>query len=62
MQEFQYPTEQVQVQGSSSASSRIEESTVHTSPPVGLTITLPASVLFLEDPHVACWDPHGETG
>ncbi|XP_046878778.1 dynein axonemal intermediate chain 7 [Hypomesus transpacificus] len=60
LQEFQYPTEQVQIQSSGSATSRMEDSTPHTSPPVGLTITLPDSVLFLEDPHVACWDPHGQ--
>uniref|UniRef100_A0A8C7SWP8 Dynein axonemal intermediate chain 7 n=1 Tax=Oncorhynchus mykiss TaxID=8022 RepID=A0A8C7SWP8_ONCMY len=58
LQPFPYPTEQTQIQGS--ASMKLEDSGVLTSPPVGVTVTLPDSVLFLEDPQVARWDPEGQ--
>jgi hypothetical protein len=58
LQPFPYPTEQTQIQGS--ASMKLEDTGVLTSPPVGVTVTLPDSVLFLEDPQVARWDPEGE--
>uniref|UniRef100_A0A4W5MJX2 Dynein axonemal intermediate chain 7 n=1 Tax=Hucho hucho TaxID=62062 RepID=A0A4W5MJX2_9TELE len=58
LQPFPYPKEQSQIQGS--ASMKLEDSRVLTCPPVGVTVTLPDSVLFLEDPQVACWDPEGQ--
>ncbi|XP_029598335.1 dynein axonemal intermediate chain 7 [Salmo trutta] len=58
LQPFPYPTEQTQIQGS--ASMKLEDSGVLTCPPVGVTVTLPDSVLFLEDPQVARWDPEGQ--
>lgn len=32
-----------------------------TSPPVGVSVTLPDYVIFLETPHVACWDVAGRS-
>lgn len=32
-----------------------------TSPPVGVSITLPDYVMFLETPRVACWDDEGRS-
>ncbi|KAL0195992.1 hypothetical protein M9458_009564, partial [Cirrhinus mrigala] len=46
LQIFPYPTEQLD-----------EHSSTVASFPVGVTVALPDSVLFLEDPHVARWDP-----
>uniref|UniRef100_A0A4W4FXN1 Dynein axonemal intermediate chain 7 n=1 Tax=Electrophorus electricus TaxID=8005 RepID=A0A4W4FXN1_ELEEL len=52
---FPYPSEQSQVH--SSVAGRVEESGTHSSPPVGVTVRLPESVVFLEEPQVARWDP-----
>ncbi|MBN3317521.1 CASC1 protein, partial [Atractosteus spatula] len=57
LQPFPYPLEQNLPQTSGSAKS--EESDNLTSPPVGVTISLPDSVTFLEDPQVARWDVTG---
>ncbi|XP_024229730.1 dynein axonemal intermediate chain 7-like isoform X2 [Oncorhynchus tshawytscha] len=57
LQPFPYPTEQSRIQGS--ASMKLEDSGVLTCPPVGVTVTLPDSVLYLEDPQVARWDLEG---
>ncbi|KAL0962643.1 hypothetical protein UPYG_G00343190 [Umbra pygmaea] len=51
---FPYPTEQSNIQGS--ATMKLGESGGQASPPVGVTITVPDFVLFLEDPLVARWD------
>lgn len=32
-----------------------------TSPPVGVSVTLPDNVIFLETPHVARWDDAGRS-
>ncbi|XP_035280691.1 protein CASC1 [Anguilla anguilla] len=52
LQAFPYPPDQAQIQ--SSITKKEEPSS---SPPVGITMTLPDSVIFLEDPMIACWDP-----
>ncbi|KAK1790314.1 hypothetical protein P4O66_014219, partial [Electrophorus voltai] len=52
---FPYPSEQSHVH--SSVAGRVEESGAHSSPPVGVTVRLPESVVFLEEPQVARWDP-----
>uniref|UniRef100_A0A8C2C0B7 Dynein axonemal intermediate chain 7 n=1 Tax=Cyprinus carpio TaxID=7962 RepID=A0A8C2C0B7_CYPCA len=59
LQVFPYPTEQTRVQSSTSARLDEHSSTV-ASLPVGVTVALPDSVMFLEDPHVAHWDPIGQ--
>ncbi|KAJ8381931.1 hypothetical protein SKAU_G00027090 [Synaphobranchus kaupii] len=51
LQAFPYPTDQAQIQSS------ITKKEEPSSSPVGITMTLPHSVIFLEDPIVACWDP-----
>ncbi|XP_066523222.1 dynein axonemal intermediate chain 7 isoform X2 [Hoplias malabaricus] len=57
LQVFPYPSEHFNVP--SSASGKVEESSTH-SPPVGVTVVLPDSVIFLEEPQVARWDPVGQ--
>lgn len=59
LQIFPYPTEQSRIQSSTSVKPDEHSSTV-ASFPVGVTVALPDSILFLEDPHVARWDPFGE--
>uniref|UniRef100_A0A673I4H0 Dynein axonemal intermediate chain 7 n=1 Tax=Sinocyclocheilus rhinocerous TaxID=307959 RepID=A0A673I4H0_9TELE len=59
LQVFPYPTEQTRVQSSTSVRLDEHSSTV-VSLPVGVTVALPDSILFLEDPHVAHWDPIGQ--
>ncbi|XP_061106681.1 dynein axonemal intermediate chain 7, partial [Conger conger] len=52
LQAIAYPPDQAQIQGSSP-----KEEETSSSPPLGITMTLPDSVIFLEDPMVTCWDP-----
>ncbi|KAF4114651.1 dynein axonemal intermediate chain 7 isoform X3 [Onychostoma macrolepis] len=59
LQVFPYPTEQSCAQSSTSVRLDEHSSTV-ASLPVGVTVALPDSILFLEDPHVARWDPIGQ--
>uniref|UniRef100_W5NE13 Dynein axonemal intermediate chain 7 n=1 Tax=Lepisosteus oculatus TaxID=7918 RepID=W5NE13_LEPOC len=61
LQPFPYPLEQnlPQTSGSAKSEERERESDNLTSPPVGVTISLPDSVTFLEDPQVARWDGTG---
>ncbi|KAK2892757.1 hypothetical protein Q8A67_012745 [Cirrhinus molitorella] len=59
LQVFLYPTEQSRVQSSTSVRPD-EHSSTAASFPVGVTVALPDSILFLEDPHVARWDPIGQ--
>lgn len=49
LQVFPYPTE----------TSNLDNDEVVTSPPVGVSVTLPDSVVFLETPRVARWDDAG---
>ncbi|KAM4615617.1 dynein axonemal intermediate chain 7 [Polymixia lowei] len=58
LQVFPYPTEQSQ--SLASGSDELEDSGALTCPPVGVAVTLPDSVLFLEPPHVARWDTAGK--
>ncbi|XP_043093753.1 dynein axonemal intermediate chain 7 [Puntigrus tetrazona] len=59
LQVFPYPTEPSRAQSSTSV--RLDQhSSAVASLPVGVSVALPDSVLFLEDPHVACWDPIGQ--
>ncbi|XP_051974518.1 dynein axonemal intermediate chain 7-like [Xyrauchen texanus] len=58
LQVFHYPTEQSCVQ--SSTSIRHDENGAVASLPVGVSVALPDSVLFLEDPQVARWDTIGQ--
>ncbi|XP_029017410.1 dynein axonemal intermediate chain 7 isoform X2 [Betta splendens] len=46
---FPYPTE-----------TTLEDGTTLSSLPIGVSVTLPDSVVFLKPPHVACWDVAGE--
>ncbi|XP_063073646.1 dynein axonemal intermediate chain 7 [Engraulis encrasicolus] len=55
LQVFPYPLEQLPV--NSFASGRLDESVALCPPPVGASVTLPDSVVVLEDPTVARWDP-----
>uniref|UniRef100_A0A673K0G0 Dynein axonemal intermediate chain 7 n=1 Tax=Sinocyclocheilus rhinocerous TaxID=307959 RepID=A0A673K0G0_9TELE len=59
LQVFPYSTEQSRPQSSTSVRLDEHSSTV-ASLPVGVTVALPDSILFLEDPHVARWDPIGQ--
>uniref|UniRef100_A0A671M7W8 Dynein axonemal intermediate chain 7 n=1 Tax=Sinocyclocheilus anshuiensis TaxID=1608454 RepID=A0A671M7W8_9TELE len=59
LQVFPYPTEQTRIQSSTSVRLDEHSSTV-ASLPVGVTVALPDSILFLEDPPVAHWDPIGQ--
>ncbi|XP_016304386.1 protein CASC1-like [Sinocyclocheilus anshuiensis] len=59
LQVFPYSTEQSRAQSSTSVRLDEHSSTV-ASLPVGVTVALPDSILFLEDPHVARWDPIGQ--
>ncbi|XP_050963039.1 dynein axonemal intermediate chain 7 [Labeo rohita] len=59
LQIFPHPTEQSRIQSSTSVKPDEHSSTV-ASFPVGVTVALPDSILFLEDPHVARWDPFGQ--
>lgn len=59
LQVFPYPTEQSRIQSSTSVRLDEHSSTVALLP-VGVTVALPDSILFLEDPQVARWDPIGE--
>lgn len=58
LQVFPYPSEQTPLH--SSTSGRLDESIALSCPPVEVSVTLPDSVIFLEDPQVARWDPTGE--
>uniref|UniRef100_UPI003AAC0044 dynein axonemal intermediate chain 7 n=1 Tax=Centroberyx gerrardi TaxID=166262 RepID=UPI003AAC0044 len=53
LQVFPYPIEESKIQGS-------EDSEALSCPPVGVSVTLPDSVLFLENPQVARWDAAGK--
>ncbi|KAM3858988.1 dynein axonemal intermediate chain 7-like [Diretmus argenteus] len=55
---FPYPIEQSRIQRS--APGNLEDSGALTCPPVGVSMPLPDSVLFLETPHVARWDTAGK--
>lgn len=46
---FPYPMEK----------SNLEDSEALTCPPIGVSVTLPDSVVFLETPQVARWDAAG---
>lgn len=59
LQVFPYPAEQSRIQSSTSVKLDEHSSTV-ASLPVEVTVALPHSILFLEDPQVARWDPIGE--
>ncbi|KPP80089.1 CASC1 protein-like [Scleropages formosus] len=50
---FPYPVTQSQLH---SSFEKIDEETASTSQPVGVTVTIPNYVTFLEDPQVARWD------
>nr|A6H8T2.2 RecName: Full=Dynein axonemal intermediate chain 7 [Danio rerio] len=60
LQVFPYPTEQSRIQSSTSVKLDEHSNTTVASLPVGVTVALPHSVLFLEDPQVARWDPIGQ--
>lgn len=49
LQVFPYPTD----------TSNLDNDEVFTSPPVGVSVTLPDSIVFLESPRVARWDDAG---
>ncbi|KAF7693847.1 hypothetical protein HF521_007600 [Silurus meridionalis] len=53
LQDFPYPSEQPQ----SSESDKQEDTSTYSSPPVGVTVVLPESVNFIQEPQVARWDP-----
>ncbi|XP_048876439.1 dynein axonemal intermediate chain 7 isoform X3 [Brienomyrus brachyistius] len=55
LQRFPYPVDESQLH--SSTSRPLDEGGALVSPPVGVTVTLPNSAVFLEDPQVARWDP-----
>ncbi|XP_048010908.1 dynein axonemal intermediate chain 7 isoform X1 [Megalobrama amblycephala] len=59
LQVFPYPTEQSRIQSSTSVRLDEHSSTVALLP-VGVTVALPDSISFLEDPQVARWDPIGQ--
>lgn len=52
LQVFPYPMEK----------SHLDDSDGPSCPPVGVTVTLPDSVVFLEAPQVARWDAAGRVG
>ncbi|XP_023672481.2 dynein axonemal intermediate chain 7 isoform X1 [Paramormyrops kingsleyae] len=54
LQRFPYPVDESQLH--SSASRPLDEGGALVSPPVGVTVTVPISVVFLQDPQVARWD------
>ncbi|XP_058842140.1 dynein axonemal intermediate chain 7 isoform X2 [Acipenser ruthenus] len=62
LQTFPYPMETIK--SSNSGSGKLDEketdSSSFTFPPVGVTISLPDTVMFLEDPQVARWDAEGK--
>lgn len=59
LQVFPYPTEQSRVQSSTSVKLDEHSGTV-ASMPVGVTVALPDSIMLLEEPQVAHWDPIGQ--
>lgn len=50
LQVFPYPTETTS-----------DDGTATSCPPIGVSVTLPDSVVFLKTPRVACWDVAGIT-
>lgn len=52
---FPYPPDQPY----SAVSEKLEESDTHSYPPVGVTVVLPESTIFMQEPQVARWDPVG---
>lgn len=58
LQIFPYPSEQSRVQSSTSVG--LDENGAVASLPVGVTVALPDSIMFLEEPQVARWDPIGD--
>ncbi|KAK2832137.1 hypothetical protein Q7C36_015599 [Tachysurus vachellii] len=56
LQVFPYPSDQHH----SSVSGTLEENATHTYPPAGVTVVLPESVIFMQEPQVARWDPIGQ--
>lgn len=58
LQIFPYPPEQSRVQSSTSV--KMDENGAVATLPVGVTVALPDSIMFLEEPQVARWDPIGE--
>ncbi|KAK3545000.1 hypothetical protein QTP86_032703 [Hemibagrus guttatus] len=56
LQIFPYPSDQPH----SSASGKLEDSATHSYPPVGVTVVLRESVLFMQEPQVARWDTFGQ--
>ncbi|XP_053506878.1 dynein axonemal intermediate chain 7 isoform X1 [Ictalurus furcatus] len=56
LQNFPYPSEQPH----SSVSGQLEDSGTQSYPPVGVTVILPESVIFMQEPQVARWDPVGQ--
>ncbi|XP_041109850.1 dynein intermediate chain CFAP94, axonemal [Polyodon spathula] len=62
LQTFPYPMETIK--SNNSGSGKLDEketdSSSFTFPPVGVTISLPDTVMFLEDPQVARWDAEGK--
>ncbi|XP_067283335.1 dynein axonemal intermediate chain 7 [Pseudorasbora parva] len=59
LQVFPYSTEQSHFQSSTSVKLD-EQSSAGASLPVGVTVALPDSIMFLEEPQVARWDPIGQ--
>ncbi|XP_076010503.1 dynein axonemal intermediate chain 7 [Genypterus blacodes] len=58
LQEFPYPVETPQIQ--SSFASSLDDPGAITGPPIGVSVRLPDSVVFLESPQVARWDAKGK--
>ncbi|MCJ8742982.1 hypothetical protein PDJAM_G00088460 [Pangasius djambal] len=56
LQDFPYPSEQPH----SSVSGKLEDSSTLSYPPVGVTVVLPESAIFMQEPQVARWDPVGQ--
>ncbi|KAL2076614.1 hypothetical protein ACEWY4_027786 [Coilia grayii] len=55
LQVFPYPCEHTPLHSTTSA--KLDESIALSCPPVGASVSLPDSVIFLEEPQVARWDP-----
>ncbi|XP_062851617.1 dynein axonemal intermediate chain 7 isoform X2 [Trichomycterus rosablanca] len=58
LQVFQYPPEESQADDP--VLEKQDESKTHSTTPVGVTIALPESVVFLVEPQIARWDPEGQ--
>ncbi|TST22550.1 Protein CASC1 [Bagarius yarrelli] len=56
LQHFPYPLEQPNI----SVTGNTEDSGMQSNPPVKVTVVLPESVIFLQEPQVVRWDPVGQ--